>query len=119
MGPRPSALTTLFTALAITCGATADQRVGLFIGVGKYDKPGFAEVPGAVNDAQALAVEFTRLGFETHTMTDAPGVDCATRDRIRSKFAEMIAPLGKNDVLVLGLAGHGQQLETAESGGSP
>ena len=63
----PFALLVALAADAASAQAPG-KRVALFVGINSYDKPAFADLPGAENDAKALAAEFQKLGFDTHVV---------------------------------------------------
>lgn len=92
------------------------QKVALLVGVGQYDKPGFEELPGAENDAMALGAELKKLGFDVHVLLGGGSVENrATLANLRQKLKGVTEPLTKKDILIVALAGHGQQLETSDA----
>ena len=92
------------------------KKVALLVGIHKYDKPGFEELPGAENDAKAIGEELKKLGFDVHVLLGSgTGDDRATLVNLRKQLKAVASPLTKQDLLVVALAGHGQQLETIDA----
>jgi formylglycine-generating enzyme required for sulfatase activity len=89
------------------------RRVALLVGVNKYLKPGFRDLSYAEDDVTAVGQELAKLGFDvTVLLGSGDGELQATRANIEAVARRMVAPLGKNDVALVMLSGHGQQLST-------
>lgn len=103
--------------LSIGYGQVAEpKKIALLVGVRHYDKPGFEELPGAENDAKALGEELKKLGFDVHVLLGSGAGDArATLANLRSRLKSLTKPLTKQDIFIVALAGHGQQLETSDS----
>jgi sulfatase modifying factor 1 len=89
----------------------APRKVALLVGVNKYLKPGFNDLQFAEADVTAVGNELDRLGFSvTVLLGSGTGDQQATRANIEAVARRMVAPLGKNDIALVMLSGHGQQL---------
>jgi tetratricopeptide (TPR) repeat protein len=87
------------------------QKVALLVGVNEYLKPGFKALQFAEADVTAVGVELEKLGFEvTILLGSAEGKAKATRANIEAAARRMVEPLGQNDIALVMLSGHGQQL---------
>jgi len=91
--------------------AEAGKRVALLVGVDTYLKPGFRALRFAEADVQAVGAELRKLGFEaTILLGSGQGDEQATRANIERTAAELARPLGYDDLMLVMLSGHGQQL---------
>ncbi|MEZ6066765.1 MAG: caspase family protein [Planctomycetaceae bacterium] len=111
-----TALVTLgLVALSLTTTGRADdapRKVALLVGVNKYLKPGFSDLDFAEADVVAVGAELKKLGFEvTILLGGGKGSEQATKANIEAAARRMVVPLGKHDVALVMLSGHGQQLQ--------
>src|SRR4051794_31103817 len=94
--------------------AKPPRRVAFLVGINEYKKRGFPNLKWAENDINEMARELRQIGFErVVTLTGAAGGDLApTRANIEIQLAKFLADadVGKNDVVLIMLSGHGQQL---------
>ena len=87
------------------------RRVALLVGVDQYLKPGFKDLEFAEADVTAVAKELETLGFEVTTLLGSAGGDRkATLANIEAAAKAMVVPLGKQDIALVMLSGHGQTL---------
>ncbi|MDA1017733.1 MAG: caspase family protein [Planctomycetota bacterium] len=97
-----------------------EQKVALVVGINKYLKPGFPNLNYAEKDAIALGGELRKLGFRVVVMTgSADGKLKATRQNIDDQVNTLVRPLTKDDVALVALSGHGQQLQVTGADGKP
>jgi formylglycine-generating enzyme required for sulfatase activity/uncharacterized caspase-like protein len=89
----------------------APKKVALLVGVNEYLKPGFKALQFAEADVTAVGEELVKLGFDvTILLGSGEGDAKATRDNIEAAARRMVEPLGQNDIALVMLSGHGQQL---------
>jgi len=106
-------LSLLLTAITATTLAddTGPRKVALLVGVNQYLKPGFKDLEFAEADVTAVAEELQKFGFKvTVLLGSGKGGRQATRANIESTAEQIVKPLGKNDIALVMLSGHGQQL---------
>jgi hypothetical protein len=95
--------------------ADAPRKVAFLVGIRKYQKPPFPDLDWAENDVAEMKVALEQLGFEVRLLTGgAQGKDQATRRNILAALNEMVRPLGKEDLILVMLSGHGQQFRYKE-----
>lgn len=100
--------------------AEAPRRVALLVGVEHYHKPGFRDLRFCEDDVIAVGQELTKLGFEvTVLLGSAEGDQQATKANIERVARQIVAPLGKQDIALVMLSGHGQQLDRAPDSPTP
>lgn len=94
------------------------RRVAFLVGVNHYDKRGFDDLKWAENDVNELAQEFRELGFDrVVVMTGAAEGDLRpTRAAILQQLRALLSDVTKNDVVMVVLCGHGQQLDVVKEG---
>ena len=85
------------------------KRVAFLVGVNAYDKPDFPNLDYAERDAEELAKVF-RDTLKFDRVVVVKGKD-ATRKGIEEELMKAIKTLGKEDLLVTALSGHGLQFE--------
>jgi formylglycine-generating enzyme required for sulfatase activity len=100
--------------------APPPKRVALLVGINEYNRRGFVDLKWAENDVDAVGQELRRIGFDkVVTMKgSAPGDLRATRENIDKQLMALLAGVGKNDVVLVMLSGHGQQLPVKRPDGS-
>ena len=104
--------------VTIVRGDDGPRKAALLVGVNKYLKPGFAELHFAEADVTAVAEELKTLGFDvTLLLGSGKGDQRATRKNIEKAARKMVQPLGRDDVALVMLSGHGQQL-SPDGGGA-
>jgi formylglycine-generating enzyme required for sulfatase activity len=94
--------------------AAAPKRVALLVGVNHYEKRGFIELKWPENDVEELGAELKRLGFDKVVVMKGSFADenplKATSVNIPARLKELLAGIGKDDVVCVVLSGHGQQI---------
>jgi formylglycine-generating enzyme required for sulfatase activity len=98
--------------------ATAGRKVAFLVGINRYLKPGFRNLDYAEGDVDAVAEELKKLGFEV-TVLKGSGKESATAtaENIERTVQRLVAPLGKDDLMLVMLSGHGQQLLVKKENG--
>lgn len=94
------------------------RRVALLVGVDRYDDDAFPALRFAGDDAEELAAllrDPLRGGFDDVVVLTGP--EQTTRVEILAALDDLIAPLQRNDTVLLYFSGHGT-LSTDSSGGS-
>ena len=91
------------------------RRVALLIGVEEYEKRGFSNLGYSEDDMIALDAILCRQGFETTLLLGSAEDDSkASRENIETAIASSFLPqleeLGKQDIVVVAMAGHGLSL---------
>lgn len=106
----------LFVCLAWNTAPTyaAGKRVAVLVGVNRYQKPSFAKLDYAEADVEAVEKELKSLGFQTTILTGSS----ATRDAIIETVDRVVAPLDAEDLMLVMLSGHGQQIAVQAVDGS-
>ena len=82
------------------------KRVGLFVGVDKYQDIGISPLRCAVKDATALMAAFSRAQFDT---VDSLLNDDARDDKIIDKVENIMSELNSGDLFVFYFSGHGRE----------
>jgi len=97
---------------------SACSKVALLVGINKYQKPGLPELSYAESDVDAVAAELKTFGFEVTLLKgSSKGSEQATRENIEKTVRRVVAPLSKDDVMLVMLSGHGQQLMVVTTDG--
>ena len=93
--------------------------MALIVGVGEYDKREFITLRQTENDAGGLAAELNRLGFDKVVVLkgSSPGALRATATNITDQLKALLKDVGKNDVVLVALSGHGQQVFVRQPNG--
>lgn len=108
-------------AMVAVCGVTpclkaadaGSKKCALLVGVNKYLKPDFKDLKFAEADVIAVGAELRMLGFTVRVLLGSgAGESQATLANIERAASEMVADLGQNDVALVMLSGHGQQLNS-------
>jgi Caspase domain len=92
----------------------APTKVALLVGINNYSKRGLAAKPltWAERDVTELSKVLSKGGFSVRLLTgSAAGDDKATKANIEAALDELLKGRGASDVVLVGLAGHGQQLK--------
>ena len=104
----------LMIAFSVDSSAVAQgpvKKVALLAGVNVYQKRGFKNLDYAERDVSELEKELTKLGFKTVLLTGSADGDLkATRKNIDAQLVKLLADTGKQDIVMVVLSGHGQQL---------
>lgn len=96
------------------------KRVALLVGVNEYDSSELPKLAYAEKDAEALSTELERIGFKTMVMKgSAKRRWHATRANILKQLNVLSEGLGKDDVLLVALLGHGVQRIAEADGATP
>lgn len=85
------------------------KRWGVVIGINRYEK--WPSLEYAVNDAKSMAEELRRLGFDE--VIEISNEDATQRRILRLLGAELPQRVGKEDLVFIFFAGHGQTEELA------
>ncbi len=93
--------------------AQEGRKVALLVGVDKYQKPLLPPLGFAEADVKGVAAELKALKFEVTLLTGSE----ATKKRIEDTVVGLVKPLGPNDLMLVMLAGHGQQLFVTQQNG--
>src|ERR1700722_1300869 len=96
------------------------RKLAFLVGVKTYKHADLKDLGFPENDVQDLADVLKRLGFTVTVMsTRAPGSDkqhYPDADNIRQQLAAMLKGASKQDLILVGLAGHGlQPLNSSQS----
>jgi formylglycine-generating enzyme required for sulfatase activity len=92
-------------------------KVALLVGVNRYDHRGFDDLRFAERDIEDLAAELTSAGFRVVKLKgSAEGELRATRENIDTQLHRLLKGVTKDDVVLVALNGHGQQLEVKGEG---
>jgi uncharacterized caspase-like protein len=96
------------------------RRVALLVGINDYQRRNFVNLHWAENDVAETAAELRRLGFDkVVAMTGgSDGGLRPTRANIEAQVKALLADVGKDDIVLVMLCGHGQQLEVKRPDGS-
>lgn len=90
------------------------RRVALLVGINEYQKPLLEDLAYAEADVEAVAAELRTLGFEVRALKGAN----ATRAAIAAAAIELVEGLGKEDLALVMLSGHGAQMDVLQPDGS-
>lgn len=104
-------LSCLFLFLCFTTTEANGKKVAFLVGVNEYKKPGFANLKYAERDVSEVGKVLDQLGF---SVTVLKGKD-ATKSAIDSSLREIVETLGKDDLMLVMLAGHGEQKTKKEA----
>ncbi len=97
-------------ASALFVGPASGETFGLVIGIDDYAF--VSDLAGAVNDANDIAQSLREQGAQVTALLDSD----ATRARIESAFADIVAKSQPGDTIVFTYAGHGIQQREALAG---
>lgn len=96
------------------------KRVALLVGINEYDSSAFPKLAYAEKDVEALSTGLERIGFRTMVMKgSAKRRWHATRANVLKQVNVLSEGLGKDDVLLVALLGHGVQKDEDNNGGPP
>ena len=84
------------------------RKIAFVVGVSKYQKDGLTDLKYAHKDANDLSAELAKSGFEVTKFIGAEAKHKAIRSKLE-QFIETASELGKNDVVLISLSGHGVQ----------
>src|SRR5436305_2656237 len=108
----PLALGSLLLGFGAAQEAAGPKKVALVVGINHYQRRGFPDLQFAERDAADLAAALKGLGFEVVTLTgNSSGPRKATRHNIETALRSLLADVGKEDLVLVALSGHGQQLK--------
>jgi formylglycine-generating enzyme required for sulfatase activity len=118
-GGPPHGAMGLALALLLVCAQTLvaaePRRVALLVGVNRYEKRGFAEHPlrFAERDVAELAQVLKQHDFEEPRVLtgSATGANRAEKKQIDDALTATLKGLSAHDIVLLALAGHGEQME--------
>src|SRR5262245_34028909 len=96
----------------------AGKRVSLLVGVNKYDKRLFNDLSFAERDVEEMATVLEKGGYEVQLLTgSATGAKRATLKNIQGAVETLLKERTKRDLVLIGLAGHGLQIEVPNDAG--
>jgi len=96
----------------------AGRKVAFLVGINKYLKPGLPNLQYAEPDVDAIAAQLMMFGFDVTVLKgSSKGSAQATRENIEKTVRRLAAPLSKNDMMLVMLSGHGQQLVIVQPDG--
>jgi formylglycine-generating enzyme required for sulfatase activity len=100
-------------------GAPA-RRVALLVGINEYQRRGLDPLRWAEHDVAGVRQELVRLDFDKVVLMTSSnqGELRPTRDNILSQLKTLLTDVGCNDVVLVMLCGHGQQLSITRPDGS-
>ncbi len=88
------------------------KKVALLVGVNKYLKAGLRDLSYPEADVDAVGTQLTKLGFKVTVLKGSSnGPLQATKENIERTANSLVKPLGKEDIMLVMLSGHGTQLE--------
>jgi uncharacterized caspase-like protein len=100
------AMTALLLCVVLSTGAFAQKRVAYVVGIDKYDHLGPAQqLQRAVNDARAVSVTLSELGFEVIAAENVGRADFNGRWQ---RFLDTVQP---GDTATVYFSGHGVEIE--------
>ena len=86
------------------------KRVGLFVGIDKYQDIGIAQLKCAVKDATALMASFSKAQYDN---VDSLLNDDARTEDILLKAECMMENLNSGDLFVFYFSGHGREINNS------
>ena len=90
-------------------------KFAFVVGIDKYQKRSFSDLQYAERDATELADELKGLGFDVVLLLgSAKGELQATRANIDAQLKKLLQRVGKQDLVVVSLSGHGAQFESSQ-----
>ena len=104
---------TLFACLTVlqSCSllhAQQPRKIAFIVGVSEYQKDGLTNLKYAHKDANDLAAELSKSGFKVTKLIGPDAKHKSIRARLQ-QFVAAASELGKNDVVLVSLSGHGVQ----------
>jgi formylglycine-generating enzyme required for sulfatase activity len=98
---------------------TKGKRYALLVGVTECDSKNFSTLNYTANDAEETAKVLKKAGFASvRVLTNSrDGKDSPTAENVRAALKELLAKKTKHDTVLVGLAGHGMQLEVTDKDG--
>jgi TPR repeat protein len=101
-------------------GAPKGKKYALLVGVSYYKNVGYSPLRGTENDVVELAKVLRRpeCGFEVTLLTSTPGHKdpkvAPTAANIRKELARLLKDKGREDTVLIALAGHGADVEVPD-----
>jgi len=94
------------------------RRVALLVGINEYKKRGFIDLKWAENDVTEMDQELRRLGFDKVVVMkgSSEGELRPTKEHIETELKGLLADVGKDDIVLVMLSGHGQELKVKARG---
>ena len=88
------------------------RRVAFLVGVNRYLNNGFKKLDWAVNDVVEMKAELVRHGFDEVVLltSEEDGESYANKEHIEKQLAQFLKNVHADDVVLVMLSGHGQQL---------
>ena len=102
----------LCQASFIWAGPYPRSKVALLVGVEQYRDNAFGPLAFCEEDVAAVEIALERLGFDVTCLTGSGSGDgTATREEIERTARRLAARLGRNDLMLVMLSGHGEQIQ--------
>src|SRR5688572_7422592 len=102
---------TLFLLVAQACTndamAQSPAKVALLVGVNTYERRGFRDLEVAERDIEEFSAVLKAAQFDVTLLTGKN----ATLARIQAATKQLLTDRKKSDLVLIGLAGHGIQME--------
>ena len=94
------------------------RRVALLVGINEYRKRGFIDLKWAENDVAEMEQELRRLGFDKVVVMkgSSEGELRPTKENIETQLKGLLADVGKDNIVLVMLSGHGQELRVKVRG---
>jgi hypothetical protein len=107
-------------ALVFAQAPKPPRRVALLVGINDYQRRNFVNLHWAENDVNETAAELRLLRFDkVVVMTGGADGDLRpTRANIEAQLKALLAGVAKDDIVLVMLCGHGQQLDVKRPDGS-
>ncbi len=95
------------------------RRVAFLVGINVYQKRQFKDLKWAEDDVNALAEQLRRLGFdEVVVMKGSDAANPPNRQRILARLTALLKTVTKNDIVLVGFSGHGEELTVKRPDGT-
>jgi formylglycine-generating enzyme required for sulfatase activity len=105
-------LAALALLLAVAPAGAEGKKYAVVVGVGKYDHPTLSALEGPEKDVNALAVLLEKHGYQKpKRLTTADPTARPTRANVLDRLTSTLNAAGKEDLVLVALAGHGLQFD--------
>jgi hypothetical protein len=97
------------------------HKFALLVGVTEYKGSALTALKYTENDAEELAKVLKKSGFEVRVLTNARGKtkkdDAPTAANVKKAITDLLLNRGKDDTVLIALAGHGAEVEVDDPNG--
>jgi hypothetical protein len=97
------------------------NKFALLVGVTEYKGSALAALKYTENDAEELAKVLKKSGFAVRVLTNSRGKnkkeDAPTAANVKKALADLLRDRGKQDTILIALAGHGAEVEVDDPDG--